>query len=101
MTNGHSNKCEIPESARCVRTISEHYYGDSCPGHHLDFIHLVEPRVIEDDEEPMSKAQKLRLADTYPDILLPKRTVGKVYREKVEAFESYNSETWDPEEEGP
>jgi hypothetical protein len=91
-------KSEVQESVPCVRTTSEHYYGDACAGHHLDFIELVEPKVVEDEEETLSLADKLRRVDVLPYGEYVRR-MGKVVREKAEAFELYNSETFDPEEE--
>lgn len=100
VSNTRLSKSGIPESVPCVHTTSNHYYGDACPGHHLDFVHLVEPRVVEDEDEPLSLADKLRRADTFPGMEASARHMGKVFRERQEAFESYNSETWNPEE-GP
>ena len=95
-----SSKSKVQESVPCARTTCKHYYGDACPGHHLDFIHLVEPRVVEDEEEVLSLGDKLRRIDILPPGAYVRR-VGKVYREKVEAFEAYNGETFDPEQDGP
>jgi hypothetical protein len=99
MSIGRSKRSGTPESVRSAHTISKHYYGDSCPGHHLEFIDLIEPKFFEDTEKERTRAQKLRMAETYPDTVVGR--IGKVYREKVEAFERVNEETWDPEEEGP
>lgn len=98
MTNGHLNKSETRASAHCVHTTSRHYYGDDCPGHHLGFIELAPLSVVDDEDDEPSLADKLRRIDTFEP---HQHRIGRMRREKVEAFESYNAETFEPELEGP